>query len=245
MGIGNIIVIVIVLLVLLYLILNYFSKSSTGLTTLQNGNEKQTIDASTLPNNDNTSNYTYSTWFYVQDWNYRFGEPKVLLQRLDEDAHPSPKIVLGAIENNIEISIACYPPSSSSSTQPSSQPILPKAIIHKCAISNFPLQAWVNLIISLYGRTLDVYVDGKLVRTCVLPGVAMVGTKTNIIVTPNGGFNGWTSNFEYWDDATNPQQAYNIYKSGYGGNAIGTLFNKYRVKVSFMEDNTEQSSFEL
>jgi len=103
-----------------------------------------------------------------------FGEPKVLLQRLDEEAHPSPKIVLGAIENNIEISIACYPDTSS---QSSSQTTIPKAIIHKCAISNFPLQAWVNLIISLYGRTLDVYVDGKLVRTCVLPGVAMVGTK--------------------------------------------------------------------
>jgi hypothetical protein len=242
MSIGMIIVTVIVLLVLLYLIINYFSKSSTGLTTLQNGNEQQTIDASTLPNNNNTSNYTYSTWFYVQDWNYRFGEPKVLLQRLDEEAHPSPKIVLGAIENNIEISIACYPDTSS---QSSSQTTIPKAIIHKCAISNFPLQAWVNLIISLYGRTLDVYVDGKLVRTCVLPGVAMVGTKTNIQVTPNGGFNGWTSNFEYWDDATNPQQAYNIYKSGYGGSAVGSIFNKYRLKFSFMEDNQEQASFEI
>jgi len=119
------------------------------------------------------------------------------------------------------------------------------SIVHKCSITNFPLQSWVNLIISLYGRTLDMYVDGKLVRTCVLPGVAKVNPDADISVTPGGGFSGWTSNFEYWDDATNPQQAYNIYKSGFGGSAIGSLFNKYRIKVSFLEDNQEQSSFEI
>ena len=53
---------------------------------------------------------------------------------------------------------------------------------------NVPLQKWVNLIISLYGRTLDVYIDGKLVRTCVLPGVAQVNPDADILVTPMGGF---------------------------------------------------------
>jgi len=42
-----------------------------------------------------------------------------------------------------------------------------------------------------------------------------------------------------------PQQAYNIYKSGYGGSAVGSIFNKYRLKFSFMEDNQEQASFEI
>jgi hypothetical protein len=88
-------------------------------------------------------------------------------------------------------------------------------------------------------------VDGKLVRTCVLPGVAKVNPDANITVTPMGGFQGWTSNFEYWDDASNPQQAYNIYKSGFGGSLLGDLFNKYRIKISFLEDNQEQGSFEI
>jgi hypothetical protein len=112
-------------------------------------------------------------------------------------------------------------------------------------VRNVPLQKWVNLIISLYGRTLDVYIDGKLVRTCVLPGVAQVNPDADVLVTPMGGFSGWTSNFQYWAAATNPQQAYNIYKAGYGGNVLGNVFNKYRVKVSFLEDNKEQGSFEI
>jgi len=199
-----------------------------------NGTERQKILASTLPTSSNSSNYTYSTWFFVNDWNYRFGEPKVLLGRIDEDKNPSPSIVFGAMENDITISLACY------STDNSKKPI-----IHTCNVQNFPLQRWVNLIISLYGRTLDVYIDGKLVRTCVLPGVAKIDKSANIIVTPNGGFSGFTTNFEYWNNSTNPQEAYNIYKDGFGGSILGNLFNKYRIKVAFLEGNNEKGSFEL
>lgn len=233
------ILVVVAILVVLYLILDLFFNKSTTLIKMSDGKTKQIIQASTLPNNNNTSNYTYSTWFYVDDWNYRFGEPKVLLGRIDQDQHPSPSIVLGAMENDITISVACYPQTSSSGV------VSDTSVVHKCVVRNFPLQSWVNLIISLYGRTLDVYMAGKLVRTCVLPGVAKVNSSANIQVTPSGGFSGNTANFEYWDDASNPQQAYNIYKAGFGGSMLGNIFNKYRIKVSFLEDNREQGSFEI
>lgn len=230
---------VVVVLIVLYFIINWLFSKSTQLTRMANGNEKQTILASTIRNNSNSSNYTYSTWFYVNDWNYRFGEPKVLLGRLDDDKNASPSIVFDAMENNITISVSCYPQSQSTGLTSN------KSIVHQCSVKNFPLQKWVNLIISLYGRTLDVYIDGKLVRTCVLPGVAKVSTKSDIVVTPNGGFNGWTSNFMYWDHSTNPQEAYNIYKGGFGGSLLGNMFNKYRIKFSFLTDNKEVSSIEI
>ena len=233
------VLIVLVVLVVLYLVLNYFFQSSTTLTTMQAASTKQKIDSSTLPNNNNTSNYTYSMWFYVDDWNQRFGEEKTLLTRPNGDGPASISVVLGAMENDIKISVACYPQNKDTGV------VGNNSIVHKCSVKNFPLQSWVNLIVSLYGRTLDVYIDGKLVRTCVLPGVAKVNSEADIIVTPDGGFAGHTAHFEYWDDASNPQQAYNIYKSGFGGSIVGNLFNKYRVKVSFLEDNREQGSFEI
>ena len=239
MGVLRTILTILVILIVLYLILHYFFSSSSSLTTMQDATERQVVEASTLKNNNNTSNYTYSTWFYVDDWNYRFGEPKILLTRLDQDQNPSPSIVLGAMENNITISVSCYPQNQTTGVTSNT------SIVHKCTIENFPLQAWVNLIISLYGRTLDVYVDGKLVRTCVLPGVAKVNTNANLQVTPGGGFSGYTSNFEYWDDATNPQQAYNIYKSGFGGSQIGNLFNQYRIQVNFLNNGVVEGSFEI
>lgn len=239
MGMIQTVLIVLVVVVALYLIFSWMFTSSTQLTSMLAANTSQVIPASSLPNNNNTSNYTYSTWFYIDDWNYRFGEPKIILGRLDEDKHPSPSIGLGAISNDLTISVSCY------SQDPTSGATGNDPMIHKCNVQNIPLQKWVNLIISLYGRTLDVYIDGKLVRTCVLPGVAQVNPDADILVTPAGGFSGWTSNFQYWPNATNPQQAYNIYKAGYGGNAFGNMFNKYRVKVSFIEDNKEHGSFEI
>ena len=67
----------------------------------------------------------------------------------------------------------------------------------------------------------------------------------DVFITPLGGFSGFTSNFQFWPNATNPQEAYNIYKKGFGGSALGNLFNKYRIKFVFLVDNQEQGSFEI
>ena len=235
MEILQIVLIIILVIVLIYVIMWFFSKT-TQLTRMANGNVQQIILASTLSNRKNSNNYTYSTWFYINDWNYRFGEPKIILGRLDKDNNPGPSITLDAMENNLTVAVACYPVSNSASAAP---------LIHQCTVANIPLQTWVNLIVSLYGRTLDLYLDGKLVRTCVLPGVAKVNPDTNILVTPAGGFNGWTTNFQYWPSASNPQEAYNIYKGGFGGSTLGNIFNKFRIKVSFLADNQERTSFEI
>ena len=235
MEILQIVLIIIFIVVIIYVVAWFFSKS-TQLTRMADGNVQQIILANTLANNKNSNNYTYSTWFYINDWNYRFGEPKIILGRLDKDNNPGPSITLDAMENNLTVAVACYPVSNSSATAP---------LVHQCNISNIPLQKWVNLIVSLYGRTLDLYLDGKLVRTCVLPGVAKVNPNTNILVTPAGGFNGWTTNFQYWPTASKPQEAYNIYKGGFGGSTLGNILNKFRIKVSFLTDNQERSSFEI
>ena len=126
MGLILTILVVLVILVILWIVIGWFFKSSTNLTSMSDATKGQKIDASELPSNDNTSNYTYSTWFYVNDWNYKFGTPKVLLSRLDHDGHPSPSIVLGAIENNITVSVACYPQSQSTGTTSNT------SIVHKC-----------------------------------------------------------------------------------------------------------------
>ena len=64
-----------------------------------------------------------------------------------------------------------------------------------------------------------------------------INSESPVYITPKGGFNGWTSNFQYWDEASNPQQVYNIYKQGYGGGALGNIFNKYKLRFQFLKDN--------
>lgn len=230
---------VIVILVFLYIVISYYFKKTTKLSSMKTATEVQVIKASELPGNKNSSNYTYSAWFYVDDWNYRFGEQKTLLERKLMSGQPIPSIVLGAVENDVIISVACYTDPSTSDASGGT------IIVHQCVVRNFSLQSWVNIIISLYGRTLDIYMDGKLVRTCMLPGVAKTSSDENILITPSGGFRGWTSKIEYWSDSTNPQQAYNIYKEGFGGSMLGSMFNRYGFKFSITENNKERTSYQI
>jgi hypothetical protein len=244
MEVKNIILFTIII-VLLIIVIRYIMKDVNTLSGLISGQTMQTIEPSDLASSStsgSTSNFTYSIWFYIDDWNYRYGEPKVIFGRMTTGTgqkEPCPSVTLGPLQNNIIVSLAVYPGLDEQPDEGTNY------IVHNCGISNVPIQRWCNFLISVYGRTLDIYLDGKLVRTCVLPGVAKIDANAPVYVTPMGGFSGWTSRFQYWPDATNPQKAWDIYKAGYGGSLLSSLFGKYTIKVSLMEGDTEDSSFEF
>jgi hypothetical protein len=246
------IVILIVILVLILTLIKYIFSDPYTLQSIQNGKVASTINATSLATNGTSvpsSNFAYSIWFYVNDWNYRYGEPKVIFGRMGSSSSsstssiegisgldPCPAVVLGALENNIAVSLGCYPgidqePTTSGGT----------TVIHTCLVSNVPIQKWVNLTVSVYNRTMDIYVDGKLVKTCMLPGVASVNATSDVYVTPSGGFNGWTSKFQYYPNALNPQQAWNIYSNGYSSSWFN-MFQTYQIKISLVENGTTQNS---
>lgn len=245
------IVITIVVIVLILMLLRYIFSDPYTLQNIQDGQTSSTISVSDLATNGSnvpSSNFGYSVWFYVNDWNYRYGEPKVIFGRMGANSSsgsgsvpgvsgldPCPAVVLGAIENNISVSLGCYPGIDQEPTTPGGN-----TVVHTCSIANVPIQKWVNLIISVYGRTMDLYIGGKLVRTCLLPGVASINNNANIYVTPSGGFDGWTSKLQYYPDSINPQQAWNIYSQGYS--SWSSMFNSYQVEISLVENGVSQSS---
>jgi hypothetical protein len=244
---------IIIIIVLLYIVIRYVFSDPNTLSNLSSGTTMQTIKASNLATGSatNSSNFTYSMWFYINDWNYKYGENKVLFGRMGalsdtqgvsisgvSGGNPCPAVVLGSIENNLSILLSCYPGSNAVASGDDTIGT-DGSIIHTCSVSNIPIQKWVNLLISTYGRTLDVYLDGKLVKTCVLPGVTKINENANVYVTPAGGFSGWTSKFQYYPNSTDPQTAWNIYQKGYGSSWLSNLFGKYQVKVSFSNNGTE------
>jgi hypothetical protein len=248
------IVITILLIVLIIMFLIYIFRDPNTLLNLQNGQNASTIKSSSLATNGSnvpSTNFAYSIWFYINDFNYRYGEPKVIFGRMGSPSNssgtgsvsgisgldPCPAVVLGAVENNIDISLGCFPGINQPPTTSGGN-----TIVHTCNVANVPVQKWVNLTISVYGRSLDVYIDGKLVKTCLLPGVANVNNSADVYVTPLGGFDGWTSRFQYFPNSLNPQQAYNIYTRGYGGNMFSNLLQGYQVQISLLENGTTQSS---
>ena len=287
------IIAIIIIIIIVIVIYSSWNKTKIVLSNFKSGTVPATITSSTLPTNNTSSNYAYSIWFYVTNWQYRLSEKKVLLTRAD-NSNFNPEISFSPYENNININVSTYPlppdpppyppapaPAPSPPAPPAPSPPTPypptpypppepqNEIIpnlsysingfqnqslnnsddstnaHSCLIRNFAIQKWVNLIISLNGRTMDVYLDGKLVRTCILPGVAIYNPDADINITPDGGFAGWTSNLQYFSNTLNPQEAYNIYKKGYNNGGIGGIFDKYKIKIAYLVNNTETNSFEF
>jgi hypothetical protein len=280
------IVIIVVVVVLVILVIYYMLNDPYTLQGMQNGQTSSRIKYDQLATNGSDSppvNFTYSIWFYVNDWNYKYGKPKVIFGRMgakspgntgsagsrdlgsgdkcsgDGDRNPPgptggsgsgngnmadiggkdpcPAVVLGAIENNVGISVSCYP---GQDTQPSNPG--EKTIVHTCNVSNVPLQRWVNLLISVYGRTLDVYLNGKLTRTCLLPGIVSTSKYSPIFVTPMGGFDGWTSKLQFWPNSLNPQQAWNVYSKG---PKSGLFSSDFEVKVAVFSNGSEQGTYTI
>lgn len=245
------IVITIVIIVLVLMLLRYIFTDPYLLQTVQDGKTAATISASSLATNGSgvpSSNFAYSIWFYVNNWNYRYGEPKVIFGRMGSlsgdgkgsvpgisGLDPCPAVVLGAVENNISISLGCYPGANQQPTTPGG-----RTVVHTCSVANVPIQKWVNLTVSVYGRSMDVYIDGKLVRTCLLPGVASVNNNANLYVTPKGGFEGWTAKLQYYPNSLNPQEVWNIYSKGYS--SWTSMFNAYQLQISLVENGNTQSS---
>ena len=160
-------------------------------------------------------------------------------------------IALDKFENNLFIDIETYLDKVQSSTSSN------QTNYTRYKIPNIPVQKWNNLTLSVDTRTLDVYLDGKLRNSFILHGLYKnydtSQVKKNIYIgnmqlpgsTSNSSFEGYITRIRYEGNSINPQDAYKIYKAGINSKLATTLFNKYRLKVSFLEYNKEKGSITI
>ena len=226
----NPIIYVCITLITIYLLYEYIfgkNKYSTGKTPFKpNAGHKQ--DISSL--DTTVGNFAMSTFFYVNDWTQNVAEDKPLLTLNDNNPSNNDgciSVELQEMLNNIKISI--------------NRDDNEKEII---TVSDFPIQKWVNITVSVYGRTLDVYLDGKLVKTEILK--TYIPCKFNTLHfggTP--AFDGYLNLGKYIPYAVNPEEAYNLYMDGAQFNVLGNFFEDYKLKVSILQNDNEEASFSI
>ena len=241
---------IIIILGLLYVILRFIMKGANTLTGLMSGTTTQTISPTSLPNASSSTvasaNFAYTIWFYVNDWNYQYGSVKPVIVVGNSGNKKDLTIDFAPSENNILVTLKVDSPGYKAPLGGATGANPPAATqTTVMMVSNFPIQKWVNFTISVYGKTLDAYLDGKLVQSQLLPGIANVSTADNIYITPAGGFSGWTSKFGYYPNALNPQDVWSIYQSGYGANWFSNIFGQYSIKISVLANGTENSSLTI
>jgi hypothetical protein len=90
---------------------------------------------------------------------------------------------------------------------------------YSCDIGNLPMQRWMQISVVMWNRTLDIYINGKLVRSCLLPGIPLhdkqalgrifLGHKDSRYT-----FNGYLSRVKYYNRAVTAQEVMDLYVKG-------------------------------
>jgi hypothetical protein len=213
----NLIIIFILVVIILYFIFNRITRPDglTGILDAQKSNFISNDDAGIAKDNKKLTNYSFSIWTYVNDWNYNYGTKKSIFQK------EGLEVYYASTQNDLIVKIDTYDPSD----------VDMNTVPFECGISNIPIQKWVNVIVSLHGKTIDTYINGKLVKTCVMQNVPKYMEGQGITMTGNGGFSGYTSKLKYINDSTDPQTAWNIYKKGWSESNILSVNSGYDVDL--------------
>ena len=185
---------------------------------------------------------------YVSNYNYRFGAKKpIIVRATDAEVGAFPYIGLAETTNDLEV-IIHYAGDAPDQGQES-----------LLILDDIPLQKWTYVVVTTSGRTIDIYLDGKLVKTTVLPGMPFTKTiedapihvcpesKDNLGQGADGnGFAGHMTKLEYFDRTLNPREVYERYKSGFGeGGAAGEMMSKFNLKIAFLQDDQEVSGLTI
>lgn len=159
----------------------------------------------TVKNSELGLEFSYSVWIYIQDWTHGWknifvkGSGSPGSSTPDQPASSqlrAPGLWLYPDTNSLHARINTYASPNEG-----------------CDIKNIPLQKWVHIAYVLNNRTVDMYIDGKLERSCVLRGVPKLND-SDLVVCDNNGFFGKISNLVYYKYALKPEDVHNIYSSG-------------------------------
>jgi hypothetical protein len=210
-------------------------------STEDNNSKEFVADTSKLPPMYEGGEYTLSAWVYVKNWSKNSGKNKHVMSI--GACQPDPKatsgtfntltVYLGANTNDLHVRVhAINDNSTTSGTTATMNPHTMKCsdytrifsdmqvdggILNQatsCDVQNFDLQKWNLITVALNGRTCDVYLNGKLARSCVLPEFYKVPAAYSVFALGQSTYGGFMSNLLAADYAMNPEEVYRMYMGG-------------------------------
>jgi len=133
--------------------------------------------------------FTYTFWIYINNWRYKEGEWKNVFSKGNAGNQPdstllqAPGVWIYPNINKMGIFMNTF-----------------HEIRERCDIDNLPLQKWFHVTISCIGKNLDVYINGRLKKRCILKGIPKQNFG-DLFVGLDGGFDGFLSKMRYFNYA--------------------------------------------
>lgn len=184
-----------------------------------------------LKNGAGSNEFGYSFWIFVKGWEYRLASEKIIIRRKNNDKF-CPKISLAGNVNDLVITLASLSEDGSEA--------------ESCVIKNIPLQKWTHVVVTTNTQSIDTYIDGKLVKTCILPGAPSISEESEVEICPGEsdastqkGFNGNISKVRYYARTLNPREVYELYKEGPYRGLFKNFLNKYKLRFAYYVDGEE------
>jgi len=181
------------------------------------GNSGTIIPAANVPLNSG-SDYGLQFWMYIKDWDYQFGKSKPVIMRTDSTNTMivNPSVSLHPTDNSIDINVSIFGNGSTSAGSSRAAPANSAGAsgdMFTVTVENVPLQSWFAVSITCFQRNIDVYINGKLVRSAVLPGVARPAVG-DITIGANDGFSGSVCTVKSKPGPMTPSDAAAFYAAG-------------------------------
>jgi hypothetical protein len=171
--------------------------------------------------------FTWSVWMYIDDLTYNTGRYRCVFYKgndysknPDADAqglnfpNNAPGLYIAPNTNDLVIMMNTF-----------------NVINEEITINDIPINKWVNVIIRCENNTLDVYINGSIIKSHHLHGVPKQNYG-DVYIAPNGGFAGYISNLWYYNYALGVNEISKLSSNGpnthtLGSNGLNITKNNY------------------
>jgi hypothetical protein len=201
--------------------------------------------------------YGVQFWMYIKDWDYKFGQDKEILKRTATGNADvlGPRMFLSPTENTLNVRVSLFADNSAGAGTPGAETT---GDSQTCSVENVPLQSWFAVSMTVFQRNLDIYINGRLVKSCVLTGIPRPATG-DMILSDAGGFSGTVCNVNYYNKMISPDDAKAFHANGTmcenvkagkdavpGSDSIMVTLFGYTFRFSTIaKDGTELNSYTL
>lgn len=156
--------------------------------------------------------FTWSTWVFIDNLQYNAGKYKHIFHKGNDQVastglnfpNNAPGLYIAPNTNAFVIIMNTY-----------------DNINEEITIPDIPLNKWVSVIMRCQNKTLDVYINGTIVRSVQLAGVPKQNYG-DVFVAMNGGFSGYVSNLWYYNYGLGTAAIQNIVQNGPNTKMVGS-----------------------
>jgi hypothetical protein len=164
--------------------------------------------------------FTWSVWIFIDDLTYNTGKYRCVFYKGNDFAqnqdtateqpqglnfpNNAPGVYLAPNTNNLVVIMNTF-----------------NVINEEIIVSDIPLNKWVSVIIRCQNNTLDIYVNGSIIKSHNLHGVPKQNYG-DVYVATNGGFSGYISNLWYYDYALGTSEISKLTSKGPNTKMIGS-----------------------